>query len=178
MKNWNVLSVVVAGCLLLASGLAGCKGGGKAADSGANAAAATADVDAVIKPEFRYKVIASATAFYHVSPLQAGGVDEMIKKDTRITLLKRYGGYSQIKTVGGISGYVASDEITQISAQESAAEDAERQARLAPPSALAPMTSGPGGNYSIPPEATRDTVLPVPDASPTPKGTPNPMFRY
>ncbi len=177
MKYWNVLSVAAVGGLLLASGLAGCKGGGKSADGGTNPAA-VADVDAPAKPEFRYKVTAETTDFFYIGPLQAGGANEKLKKDTRITLLKRYGGYSQIKTAGGISGYVPSDEIAQISAQESAAEDAERQARLAPPSTLAPLTSGPGGTYSIPPEATRDTVLPVPDASPTPKGTPNPMFRY
>ena len=177
MKHWNVLSVVVAGGLLVTPGLTGCKGGGASDGNGANAVA-TADANVLAKPEFRYRVASETTDFFYISPLQAGGANEKLKKDTRVTLLKRYGGYAQIKTMGGITGYVAGDEIVQLSAQESAAEDAARQAALAPPSALAPIPSGPGGNYSIPPEATRDTVLPVPDASPTPKSTPNPMFRY
>lgn len=176
MKNVKV-SMAAAGCgLALAAAMAGCAaGGGKTAD-GAQAAP-SAEVGAPVKPQFRYRVVEDQADFFRISPQQPGGADQHLKKDLRITLVKRYGGYSQVEA-NGTTGYVASDQIAQISAQEAAAEDAAELARQAPPNALAPTLDGPGGAYSIPPEATRDTVLPVPDANATPKPTPNPMFRY
>lgn len=174
------LPVLAAG-YLWTLGLAGCLhggGGGKTAASPAAAAPAPAGVDAPVKPEFRYKVAADQTDFFHVSPQQPSGADEHLKKDVRITLVKRYGGYSEIKTAGGITGYVPSDEITRLSTQEVAQEDAALLAKQAPPAALGPVPGGPGAAYSIPPEATRESVLPVADPVSTPKPTPNPMFRY
>ncbi len=170
----NFLPLAAAG-YLLATGLTGClHGGGKTAD-GPGSSAATADVNAPVKPEFRYKVAAETTDFFLISPQQAAGPDDHLKKDARVTLVKRYGGYSQIKTAGGLTGYVPSDEITRLSPQEISQEDAALLAKQAPAAALGPIPGGPGAAYSIPSEATRETVLPVPDA-PTP--TPNPMFRY
>ncbi len=171
----RLLPLAGAGCLL-ATGVVGCLRGGKTADSGT--AAATADVNAPVKPEFRYKVTAETTDFFHISPQQPGGADEHLKKDARITFVKRYGGYSEIRTAGGTTGYVPSEEITRLSPQEISQEDAALLAKQAPPSLLGPVPGGPGAAYSIPPEATRETVLPVADAASTPKPTPNPMFRY
>ncbi len=168
------VSIAAAACGL-ALAVAGCAaGGGKPADGAPGTAAADTTT---VKPQFRYRVVADGANFYHISPQQPGGADEHLKKDMRITFVKRYGGYSEV-LANGTQGYVASDDIIQISAQESAAEDAATLARQAPPNALAPTTDGPGGAYAIPPEATRETVLPVPDANPTPKPTPNSMFRY
>lgn len=169
------LSLAVAAGLL-ATAATGCLrgGSGKKADNAGPAAAATANADAPVKPEFRYKVVAETTDFFHISPQQPGGADEHLKKETRVTLVKRFGGYSEIKTAGGITGYVPSDEITRLSAPEVAQEDAALLAKQAPAGLLGPVPGGPGAVYSIPSQATRDTVLPVPDATPTP----NPMFRY
>ena len=176
------LALLVAGVLWVA-GMAGCLGGGKSAGGGAAAGSSATDApDAPVKPALRYKVVVDQTDFFRISPQQPAGPDDHLKKDTRVTFLKRYGGYTQVRTAGGIPGYVPSEDVAQISAQEVAQEDAALLARQAPPAALAPITSGPGGTYSIPPEATRDTVLPVQDTAPTDgaaaKPTPNPMFRY
>ena len=162
----RALTLAAAGCLL-----AGCAGGGKSAGGGA---ASTAD--AAVKPDARYKVVADQADFFHNSVMQVGGADEKLRRDTRVTLLKRYGGYAQI-TANGSTGYVASDAIAPLNASDLAAEEAATRAQQAPPDALAPA-NGPGGAYSIPPEATHDTVLPVPDAGPVVRPTPNPMFRY
>ncbi len=169
----RLLLLAGAGCLL-ATGATGCLRGGKTAGGDHEATAATADVNAPVKPEFRYKVAADTTDFFHISPQQPGGADEHLKKDVRLTLVKRYGGYSEVKTMGGVTGYVPSDEITQLSPQEVSQEDAALLAKQAPPALLGPIPGGPGAAYAIPPQATRETVLPVPDATPTP----NPMFRY
>ena len=157
---------------LLAMLATGCAGGGK---SGGDAGPASA-VDASVKPEQRYKVLADEVDFFHNSVLQPGGADEKLKRDTRVTLIKHYGGYAQIQA-NGTTGYVASNEVGPLSAADLAAEEAVARAQQAPAGALAPV-SGPGSTYSIPPEATRETVLPVPDSSPAGKPTPNPMFRY
>ena len=100
-----------------------------------------------------------------------------------MTFVKRYGGYSRDRRPrAATTGYVASDEITHLSPQEISEEDAALldAARLRrPPWRRTNAPGGPDSNYSIPPEAARDTVLPVPDASPAAaKPTPNPMFRY
>ncbi len=175
------LPLAGAGCLL-ATGMAGCLHGGKTAggngSSSSAAPAPAADANVPVKPEFRYKVAAETTDFFHISPQQPGGADEKLKKDTRVTFVKRYGGYSEIKTAGGVTGYVPSEEITRLSPQEISQEDAALLAKQAPPALLGPVPGGPGGTYSIPPEATRETVLPVADPAATPKPTPNPMFRY
>ena len=180
MKNVKVL-IAAAGCALTLAVAGGCASAGKPADGGGHAkapAAATSDANAPVKPELRYKVVEDDTNFYRTSVQQPGGPDDHLKKDTRLTFVKRYGGFSQVQTRGGLTGYVPSSGIAPLSAKEVADEDAATLAQQAPPNALAPMTSGPGSTYSIPPEATRETALPVPDANATPKPTPNPMFRY
>ena len=135
MKNVKVW-IAAAGCgLALAAALGGCAAGGAKAADGA-AASANAEVGAPVKPQLRYKVVEDQADFFHLGPQQPGGADEHLKKDTRITLVKRYGGYSQVEA-HGTTGYVASDQIAQISAQESAAEDAATLAQQAPPNAVA-----------------------------------------
>ncbi len=165
-----LLAITAAGCLL-AVVVTGCMHGG----TGNGPAASTES--APVKPEARYRVVVPEADLFHNSVLQPSGADEKIKQDTRVTLVKRYGGYAQI-TTGSSTGYVAMSDIAPLSASDIAAEEAATRAQQAPPNALAPLTPGPGGTYSIPPEATRETVLPVPDASPAAKPTPNEMFRY
>ena len=184
MKNVKVMIAAV-GCALTLAVAAGCARGGKTADGGGSATTkapggTAGDVNAPVKPELRYKVVADDTAFYRLSVQQPGGPDDHLKKDTRLTLVKRYGGFAQVQTRGGLTGYVPSSGIAPLSSKEVADEDAATLAAQAPPNALAPLTSGPGSTYSIPPEATRDTALPVsdPNGAPTPKPTPNSMFRY
>ena len=64
-----ILAMAAAGCLL-AVAVAGCAGGKKSAGGADESSAATADVNAPVKPEFRYKVAAATTDFFHISPQQ------------------------------------------------------------------------------------------------------------
>ena len=62
--------------------------------------------------------------------------------------------------MGGITGYVASDEITRLSAQE-VFPGGRRAAGQAGPALVcsARCPADPGAAYSIPSQATRETVL-------------------
>jgi hypothetical protein len=144
-------------------------GGGKAANPpvAANANAPAAD---------RYKVTADTTPFYRYGPQEANGPDETLKKDAELTMIKRSSGYSEVTAPDGQTGYVGTDDIGQLSAQEVAAENAAQQ--QAAQAAAQKRLGLSGGTYTIPPEAGNDERLPVADTAPTPKPTPTPTFRY
>ena len=134
-----------------------------------------------------YRVRAATTAFYHVSPLQAAGADEQLKKDTEITMLQSSRAFSRIITAQGETGYVATEDIGPLNAQEIAAANAGSiQAQLESQRQVAARSMG-GDGYTIPPEAGSQEKLPEPDARPVgPKvntrpdasPTPDPLFHH
>ena len=134
-----------------------------------------------------YRVRADSTAFYHVSPLQAAGADEQLRKDTEVTMLQPSRTFSRIKTARGETGYVATEDIGPLNAQEIAAANAGSiQAQLESQRQAAARTMG-GDGYTIPPEAGSQEKLPEPDARPAgPKvntradasPTPDPLFHH
>jgi hypothetical protein len=120
-----------------------------------------------------YKVAVEATPFFRYGPQQPTGPDLSLKRDTRLALIKRSFGYSQVRTPENQTGYVATDEIVPISPEELAAEQQQRMALMAPPGAK--KKPGAMSSYTIPPEAGREDRLPEPEVRPTPNPA---MFRY
>jgi hypothetical protein len=154
-------------CLLLFTA-AGCQSGEK---KGANTPA-TAKAKAPATD--RYKVTADTTPFYTYGPQEPNGPDDILKKDTKLTLLQRSYGYSRVTTPDGKSGYVGTEDIGPLSAEDLADENAAVQ--LMPADAEKRLGPMPGG-YTIPPEAGNDERLPVSDA-PTPTPAPATPFHF
>jgi hypothetical protein len=150
----------------------GCLSQGKSA-AGATKAAAHPGAPATD----RYKVKAATTAFYTYGPQQPSGPDETLKKDSRVTMVSRSFGYSRVTTSDGKTGYVGTEDIEPLSAEEIADENAALQPQPLP---LPPgaVSQGSGGTYTIPPEAGNDERLPLSDPAPTPKPTLTAPFRY
>ena len=155
-------------CSLVCCG-AGCQSGAK---KGANPPA-TAKANAPASD--RCKVTADTTPFYLYGPQEANGPDDVLKKDTKLTLIKRSYGYSRVTTPNGQTGYVGTEDIGPLDAQDLADENAALQ--LMPADVQKRMGPMPGG-YTIPPEAGNDERLPVADSAPTPKPTPTPPFHF
>lgn len=120
-----------------------------------------------------YRVSADATGFFHDGPQQVSGPDLSLKKDTRVVMIKRGFGYSQVRTSDGQAGYVGTSDITALSAEEIASE----RAQLAASQAASTGRRNPAivGEYTIPPEAGSREKLPEPEVKPTPNPA---MFRY
>ncbi len=175
--------VVALWALLLAAAV--CNGGCLNKGATANNAGAAPAAGAPVKNADRYKVTADTTPFYHYGPQQLNGSDEDLKKDTRITMLNRGRGYSQIRLASNETGYVGTEDISPLSAQEIATEDAQKlaaataAAATASANAHAALNGNPGGPaYTIPPEAGNSESLPMRDANPTPTPPPPSMFHY
>jgi hypothetical protein len=121
----------------------------------------------------RYRVVAETTPFFHYGPQQAGGPDLSLKKGDEVRMVQHAYGYSRVTTAAGIEGYVGTEDITQLTAEDIAAENAaEAQA------ATQKRSTAIVGEYTLPPGATSLDQLPAADPAPTPKPTPNPYFRY
>ncbi len=160
-----------AGLLALVLAAAGCLSKGtKAANP-----PATAGAPANAK---RYKVLADATPFYKYGPQQPNGPDLKLRKDTELTLVKRSFGFSEVTVSDGETGYVGTEDITPLTAEDLAAEAAAQQ-QMAAAAAGMPSSGAVKGVYTIPPGAGNDERLPV--ADPSPAGKPSPPaapFRY
>lgn len=123
----------------------------------------------------RYKVVADQTPFFRYGPQQAGGPDLSLKKGDEVRMVQRAYGYSRVTTAAGMVGYVGTEDITQLTAEDLAAENAaDAQAQAAGQKRSSAIV----GEYTLPPGATSLDQLPVADPAPTPKPTPNPYFRY
>ena len=185
--------------------IGGCKRGDATPATATNKPAATTNVDpdpiTAVPDKDRYKVTADTTGFFRYSPLQAAGSDFDLKKNARLTMVKRGRGFSQIKTEDNQIGYVGTEDIAQLAPNEIAQEDAATLqaaqaaagAQLSGPltpaaNSNAPVTTRTGkkssaveSSYTIPSAADINTRLPEPDAkpkaTPTPSPTPTPNFR-
>lgn len=153
--------LAVGACCALAAGCAPL--GGEVAPATAAVAGAGEEL---------YRVSADTTSFFRYGPQQPSGPDLALKKDTRLVMLKRSFGYSQVRTPDNQVGYVGTVDLTPLSAEELAAEKAQQAALLRPAPGRNPAIVS---EYSIPPEAGRGEKLPEPE----PKPAPNPaMFHY
>ena len=155
---------------LLAVGVICALGVGCSLDEGDNA---SATAPAASGSEVPYRVSADTTGFFHYGPQQASGPDLSLKKDTRLAMLKRGFGYSQVRTSDGQVGYVGTSDITPVSAEELASERAQMAA--AQTASTGRRNPAIVGEYSIPPEAGNREKLPEPEVKPTPNPA---MFRY
>ena len=173
----------------------GCRNNGSVADRVAttNATVVTEPIKAVPDKD-RYKVMADTTGLFRYSPLQASGADTDLKKNARLTMLKRGRGFSQVRTTDDQIGYVGTEDIVQLSPAEIAQEDAAtiQAAEAAAGVQLAGPLPTPGAGttpsrgkktgplntapaITIPSDAGRNERLPEADARPTP--TPGVNFR-
>ena len=194
------LCPAVAALALLAA--VGCKGGDDStAAAKTSAAALSLSVDPItaVPDKDRYKVAADTTGFFRYSPLQASGSDMDLKKNARLTMLKRGRGFSQVKTADGQIGYVGTDDIAPLPPNEIAQEDAATLAaaqaaaggQLAAPTTTATTVSNPStaarngkktgapmSSYHIPSSADADVRLPEPDTKPKPTPSPSPAVNF
>ncbi len=180
--GWSFRAVALVGWLVLA----GCGSPQDAATSANNSAQLPGS-----GPLDTYRVRADSTSFFHVSPLQASGPDEELKKDTEVVMLQPSRSYSRVKTSGGETGYVATEDIGPLTSGEVASVNAAAnatnvQAQLESRRQAAARSMG-GDGYTIPPEAGNQEKLPEPDARPAgPKvntrpndtPTPDPLFNH
>ena len=154
-------------------------GGGCLRPGGSANGSAATPADAPVKNADRYKVAADTTPFYHYGPQQLNGSDDDLKKDTRLTMLNRGRGYSQVRLPNNETGYVGTEDIAPLSPAEIAAEDAQKLAAITPAGVAATAnarTTLKGPAYTIPPEAGNAEGLP--QLSPTPTPPPAGIFRY
>ena len=176
---------------------AGCKVGANTSSNPPAAAPIVSNEPITAVPDKdRYKVIADTTGFFHYSPLQASGSDFDLKKDARLTMIKRGRGFSEVKTADKDVGYVGTEDIAPLAPAELAQEDAATmQAAQAAAGAqlaaagltnTAPVTAPNGkktgtpmSSYKIPSAADADVRLPEPDVKrkPTPSPSPGVNFR-
>lgn len=119
-----------------------------------------------------YRVNADTTSFFKNGPQQPSGPDLALKKDTRVVMLKRNFGYSQVRTSDNQVGYIGTVDLTPLSAEELAADKAQQVAATKPGKGRNPAIVG---EYSIPPEAGTGEKLPEAEAKPTPNPA---MFHY
>ena len=145
-------------------------------------------------PITRFRVTADTTPFYKLGPQQPAGPDLALKKDTRVTMVKRSFGYSQIKLDDGMVGYVGNEDLKILTPEEVANETTLTLTNS--------MGGGPAGSAAlfggaVGPNATarrrgprmpalplppgaQEPSLPLPDFAPmgpTPKPQPTPAFR-
>ncbi len=166
------------------------KGGGR---SGATTAPAPSPAATPTGPVTRFRVTAETTPFFRLGPQQPAGPDLALKQDTRISMVKRGFGYSQVKLDDGMVGYVGNEDIKVLTAEEVANETSltltNTAAGPAGSAALFGGAVGPNGSarrrgprlpaLPLPPGA-QEPSLPLPDlapSSPTPKPQPTPAFR-
>jgi hypothetical protein len=78
---------------------------------------------AAVAPSNQFKVTAARTPFYNYGPQQPGGPSMSLERGTVVTLLKRGFGYSQIKLRNEQTGYVGTEDIVALTAEELLAQE-------------------------------------------------------
>ena len=79
----------------------------------------------------RYVVTGSNAQFYKYGPAQSFGADLVLPKGRILTMVQRSFGYSRVTTDDGVTGYVATDDVTPAPPEP-----------VAPAQPVAHMTSG------------------------------------
>lgn len=122
-------------------------------------------------PSDQFKVAVERTPFFRYGPQQPGGPSSSLDRGTTMTLLKRGFGYSQVRLKDQQTGYVATEEIAALTAQELLAQ--EQPEAPASPADLGPLPRPGGVRRSVlPPSIPEELPEPEPKADATPK------FRY
>jgi hypothetical protein len=113
-----------------------------------------------------YAVSVKQAEFYLYGPQQANGPDQKLPQDTLVMLIRPSFGYSKVKLMNGLQGYVASQDI-----------------RAAPPEVVSAATNPPVSNETgrnpkfhfdprlLPPEPLPNDApepTPIPGAEPSP----------
>jgi hypothetical protein len=113
-----------------------------------------------------YAVSVKQAEFYLYGPQQANGPDQKLPQDTLVMLVRPSFGYSKVKLMNGLQGYVASQDI-----------------RAAPPEVVSAATNPPVSNETgrtpkfhfdprlLPPEPLPNDApepTPIPGAEPSP----------
>ncbi len=62
----------------------------------------------------RYQVTAESTAFYRLGPQQDSGADLQLGKGTRVSMLKRGFGFSEVELDNGWSGWLATSDVEPV----------------------------------------------------------------
>lgn len=158
---------------LATAAVVGCKNAGDADGATATSNAPAANGATPIGDLWR--VTADSTSFYRFGPQQPSGPDLALKKDTRVTMLKRSFGYSQVQTADKQVGYVGTSDLQPLSAEELKSEQAAQAAAAGPkhdPNRRSPAIVG---EYTIPAGAGSAEKLPEPENKPPPNPA---MFRY
>jgi hypothetical protein len=142
----------------------------------AEPAASPANAKAPVAPSGQYKVTAARTPFYNYGPQQPGGPSLSLERGTIVTLLKRGFGYSQIKLRNEQTGYVGTEDIAALTAEELLAQEQPEAPALGD---LGPLPRPGGVRRSMLPPATAVDLpseapvnLPMstdPEATPKPK---------
>jgi hypothetical protein len=130
-----------------------------------------------------YIVTQNFSPFYLMGPLQPGGPDASLTKDTRVKLMTQESGYSRVQLDDMRTGYVANENLAPAPAKPPEVADAD--------SGGSSGRKKRGARYTG--EQVNDTPLPdplpppdlniapevVPEATPTPTPPPEPpKFRY
>jgi hypothetical protein len=68
--------------------------------------------DELVPPGSRFLVSAHSAQFYKYGPAQSFGADFVLPKGQRVIMLDRSFGFSRVMTEDGISGWVASEELS------------------------------------------------------------------
>ena len=76
-----------------------------------------------VAPSDQFKVIAARTPFYLYGPQQPGGPTTSLERGTILTLLKRGFGYSQVKLRNEQTGYVGTEDLAALTAEELLAQE-------------------------------------------------------
>jgi hypothetical protein len=128
---------------------------------------------AAVAPSNQFKVTAAHTPFYNYGPQQPGGPSQTLERGTVVTLLKRGFGYSQVKLRNEQAGYVGTEDIAALTAEELLAQDQPEA-----PVDLGPLPR-PGGvrRSTLPPATPVDLPAELPlstDPAPKSEGAPKP----
>ena len=128
-------------------------------------------------PGSRFLVSAQSAQFYKYGPAQSFGADFVLPKGQRVIMLDRSFGFSKVMTDDGITGWIASEELSPAPPEPHRA--AVKGGRRGPGGASPRMYSGPRKNSNV--EAVpgdplfdmSDLPPPMPEEVPAPK----PNFR-
>ena len=131
---------------------------------------------AAVAPSNQFKVNASRTPFYVYGPQQPGGPNMSLDRGTVVTLLKRGFGYSQVKLRNEQTGYVGTEDIVALTAEELLAQEQPEapafgdQGALPRPGGVRRSTLPPATAVDLPSESPVNLPMSTePEAAPKPK---------